>query len=284
MTSQPIIFERWIVIDGIVTRTLEVDGDGPVILLLHGFTDSADTWRPVLAELASMRRRAVAVDLPGHGWASPLERPVFSRLDQFADGLVTRYGEGRPVVIAGNSLGGTVALRAATRGLPLAAVAGLGPGGLAHTRRLERIALWARRLDPVLRLFDLLPVPRNVVKLAASRVHRHLTEGAGDESLTASYASHIDSMREVARLRADLLALAKAVSAEPVRVDEIRVPVLLIWGERDRLADITGAPLLLDAVPDSRLVVVDAGHCPQVQLPTEVAALLAELPINGPNP
>jgi pimeloyl-ACP methyl ester carboxylesterase len=225
-----------------------------------------------------MGRRAVAADLPGHGFASPFERPILAQLDRFADGLVRLYGEGQPVVLAGNSLGGMLALRAASRDLPLAAVAGLGPGGLAYTRRLELIAVLARRLDPMLRLFDRLPVPSLVVQRAARRGYRRLTEGAANESLETQYASHVRSMGDLGRLRADLIALDEAVSAEPVRVDEIRVPVLLIWGERDGLADINGAPLLLDAVLDSRLVVVDAGYCPQVQLPEETARLLADRP------
>ena len=40
------------IVAGVATRVLEVDGDGPPILLLHGFTDSADSWRPLIKELA----------------------------------------------------------------------------------------------------------------------------------------------------------------------------------------------------------------------------------------
>ena len=51
------------IIGGVATRVLDVDGDGPPILLLHGFTDSADSWRPLIKELAGHARRVVAVDL-----------------------------------------------------------------------------------------------------------------------------------------------------------------------------------------------------------------------------
>ena len=40
------------IVAGVATRAPEVDGDGPPILLLHGFTDSADSWRPLIKELA----------------------------------------------------------------------------------------------------------------------------------------------------------------------------------------------------------------------------------------
>ncbi|MGB3332425.1 MAG: alpha/beta fold hydrolase, partial [Mycobacterium sp.] len=57
--------------DGVGTRMLSVPGDGTPVVLLHGYGDSADTWRGVLTRLAAAGRRAVAVDLPGFGQADP---------------------------------------------------------------------------------------------------------------------------------------------------------------------------------------------------------------------
>jgi len=66
---------------------------------------------------------------------------------------------------------------------------------------------------------------------------------------------------------------------DPETMSEIMVPVLLVWGDADHLADVSGAPRLLDAVATSRLVVLDdCGHCPQVEYPAAVAQLLAALP------
>src|SRR5919108_5960047 len=113
------------------TRVLELEGAGPGIVLLHGWGDSADTWRPLLAELAAHRRRAIAVDLPGFGYATRLRRgAILPQLDDFAGALVQEWGAGEPVVVAGNSLGGCVALRLAeNRELPLAGVVPLAPPG-----------------------------------------------------------------------------------------------------------------------------------------------------------
>lgn len=61
------------IIAGIRTRTIEVDGREPALLLLHGFSDQADTWLPLLQELGVSGRRAVAVDLPGFGQSRPLK-------------------------------------------------------------------------------------------------------------------------------------------------------------------------------------------------------------------
>lgn len=281
MTDRTQILERRVAVGGVTSRVLEVEGAGPPILLLHGFTDSADTWRPVLAHLARLGRRAVAVDLPGHGRAAPLRRPVLETLDDFVDDFLEAYAD-EPAVLAGNSLGGMLSLRAASRPTPrLVAVAGLGPAGLAYTRRITFVARAATILHPVLRLLDGLPAPRPWLDASARAVHRRLSEGQADEDLAGRYASHFRDGRDLARLRGDLVALSAAGDDEAVDVAALgarRVPVLLLWGSRDRLADIRGADKLLRAVPFAQLVVLDAGHCPQLQLATEVAEHLAALP------
>src|SRR3954451_13987080 len=105
------VVEHRIAIAGHSTRALEVDGGGPGIVLLHGWSNSADTWRPLLAELGDRGRRAIAVDLPGFGEASKLDPgPVLPQLDAFAIELVTVWAENEPVVVAGASLGGCLAL------------------------------------------------------------------------------------------------------------------------------------------------------------------------------
>ena len=87
------LFEHRLDVDGYETRALELEGDGPGLVLLHGWGDSADTWRPLLAELGARDRRAIAVDLPGFGHASPLgSGAILPQLDAFAGALVERVG------------------------------------------------------------------------------------------------------------------------------------------------------------------------------------------------
>jgi pimeloyl-ACP methyl ester carboxylesterase len=285
--TEPTIVARVLTVAGVRTRALEVAGDGPPIVLLHGFTDSADSWRPVLHELAGMRRRAVAVDMPGAGRAPALGRPALVALDRFAEGVVDHYAAGSRVVLVGNSLGGLVTLRAAQRAeLPLLAIAGLGPAGLAYHARLEMLVPVYRRLHHLLRLADRLPVPPPILRYAAAALYHHgLGARRADPSLARMYGSHLGGMRDVGRLRADMLALSDEAAADPVLLETIRVPVLLIWGLRDRLVSLAGAPALLDAVPVSRLVVfADCGHCPQIQRPGDVARLVAGLPASAARP
>jgi pimeloyl-ACP methyl ester carboxylesterase len=286
-TNAPIT-ESSAVLNGLRTRMLAVAGDGPPILLLHGFTDSADCWRPLLAELAAIGRRAVAVDLPGSGCADALPRGrVLEGLDRFAEDFVLAHAGDSPVVLAGNSLGGLVTLRAAQRGdLPLLAVAPISPGGLAHHRRLEVLARGVRGLAPLLWLYCQIPLPGRLVRGSAQWLYAHrLVEGRADPSMARYYASHFKGMADIQRFGGDLLALTTAERVDALELDEIRVPVLLIWGERDRLADIRGAQLVLDAVLESRLVAFeDCGHCAHVERPVEVARLIADLPASAERP
>lgn len=284
--DDPEITESRVVVGGMPTRVLEVAGDGSPILLLHGFSDSADSWRPVLRELATRSRRAVAVDLPGSGYAPALGRPPLAALDVFVAAFVERYA-GRRAILVGNSLGGLAALRAAqSRDLPLHGVVGIAPAGLAYGPRLERADRWIRLLNPLFQPVLLLPLCGPVLRFTAARYYDQLlAERPADSSLARRYASHLRGMRDIRRLWGDFLALSDDDKAASLELAKITIPVLLIWGRRDRMTAVEGARLVLDAVAGSRLVVFDScGHCPQVQVPTEIAALIAEFAASPAEP
>lgn len=281
------INERPIVVAGVSTRVLEVDGDGPPILLLHGFTDSADSWRPLLRELARRGRRAAAIDLPGNGRADRLARPALPHHDAFVDGFVRAYAEHGDAVVVGNSLGGLLALRAAARSeVSLGAVVGIGPAGLAYGWRLRYLTTVLRCLDPMLQLVDRAPVPAALIRRGAARFYsRGLAAGRAEAGLALRYAEHVQGMRDVGRLRGDLLALSRESDHDPLRTDRIRIPVLLIWGREDKLADPNSAPAFLASVPTATLETLDScGHCPQLEEPGRIADLILSTPCNQPTP
>ncbi|HET7735908.1 MAG TPA: alpha/beta hydrolase [Nocardioidaceae bacterium] len=291
MSKHSPIIERRMSIGGRDTRVLEVAGDGPPILLLHGFTDSADTWRWVLEDMAVRGRRAVAVDMPGHGQAPPLGRPAIDDLDAFAAAFVRAFADNQRPVLAGNSLGGAVALRAAADGtLPLLAVSGICPAGLAHQAPLEKLDKVARAMRVFHPVIARMPVPRRLLqRSAASFYHRRLMYGVKDREPAERYASHIRGMGDLVRFQKDVVALGASMRIKPragvldhaygVPVEQIQVPVLLIWGKHDHLVDVKGASFILDSVAPSRLVTLDdCGHCPQLQRPDRIAEVLTALP------
>ena len=274
------------IVAGVATRVLEVDGDGPPILLLHGFTDSADTWGPLMRALVTHGRRVVAIDLPGCGRAEPLGRPALPCHDAFAAAFVRGYAEAEKPMLVGNSLGGLLALRAAADvNVPVGAVVAIGPAGLGYGWRLRYFAALLRVLDPVLSLFDWVPLPPRLVRRAAAAFHaRRLAAGRATKEVSLLYADHIRGVRDLARLRGDLLAMSAESERDPIPMDRIHAPVLLIWGDKDQLADPTSARTFLDAVPTARLEIFDrCGHCPQLEEPQRVAELILAAAHAQPN-
>ena len=91
-----------------------VGGAGPPLVLVHGLAGAASNWVE-LAPLLARRHRVLIPELPGHGGSDPL--PAAPSLDPFADRVieVARLEGMLPAALAGHSLGGTVALRAAAR-------------------------------------------------------------------------------------------------------------------------------------------------------------------------
>jgi pimeloyl-ACP methyl ester carboxylesterase len=145
------LFEHRLTLAGYDTRVLELEGESLPLLLLHGYADSADTWRQTLALLARQGRRTVAADLPGFGAAERLTRAaILPQLDEFAYAAArcTAGSDSDPVPAVGNSLGGCVALRLAERhGDELAGAVGVAPAGLELSRLLHLV-----QRDPVLDL------------------------------------------------------------------------------------------------------------------------------------
>ena len=266
---------------GFSTRLLELEGDGPPLVLIHGYADSADTWRLVLAELARLDRRAVAVDLPGFGHADRLARdePILSQMDRFAAAVVSAFAEdaGSPVVLVGNSLGGCVSIRAAQdTDLPLAGIVPVGPAGLGLAPWLDLI-----EGNPLVQLASLAstPLPRPLVRAFVGRAYQLLAfapRAAVDPLVARTFADHFADARTVRRY----LHTARTLFGElhdPFDLDLVDVPVLMVWGRRDAMVPVRGADRLLDSVPGSRLELLDdCGHCPQVEDPRRFAELVLE--------
>lgn len=273
------LFEHHPEVAGWGTRALEREGDGPPVLLLHGYSDSADTWRLVLDALGRRGQRAVALDLPGFGRADPLhdDEPVVPQLVRFAAAAGEELfpGEAAPVVV-GNSLGGLTALLLAERRPAPTAVVPIGPAGFDHPR-------WFRIIqrDPVLRrlLASPVPVPAPVLRWASGEVFRQLAfarpRGA-DPDVLARFGSHLGTREQLLRV----LATGNRMLPEldrPFDHGALGCPVLLAWGEHDRMVHHSGSRHLAAAVPGLRYELLPGlGHCPQLEDPERVAELVLE--------
>jgi pimeloyl-ACP methyl ester carboxylesterase len=245
---------------GYRTRTLSVDGSGPRLLLLHGYTDSADTWNDVLLELAIAGRSAMAVDLPGFGRADNLSpHPMLPQLDQDQ----SRRGE---VVLVGNSLGGCLSVRAAARGAPLAGAVTIGdPAG-----GKWRLRSWAgaARTSWLLGLAALpLPIPATVFRHAAVPLLGWLVYAdrrVADRAVLTRFADFVHGQGGLGWLVRDMAALASEL-VDGHNHMELDCPLLIVHGRKDRIVPLAASRALRAAVPGSRLVVEPTwGHCPQL--------------------
>lgn len=280
---QPLLEHR-VELAGFSTRALELEGDGAPIVLLHGYGDSADTWRKVLDRLARQDRRALAIDLPGFGAADPL-RPEGAMLEQLGDTahaavdyVLEQAGAGHAqAVLAGNSLGGTVTLRAAEDpDAPLAGIVPIAPAGLDMPRWFAVI-----ERDPLIRMIlrSPVPVPEPVLRAAVGEVYRQLAFAqprAAAREVVRAFTDHHASKASVARILDNGRRLLPELQ-DAFRLERIACPVLLVWGDRDRMVTHRGARRITEALPDTTYELLPGvGHCPQIEAHERVSDLLLD--------
>jgi len=278
-----LILSESTVLGGIGTRRLSVEGGGTPLLLIHGFADSADTWAPLLGELADAGRAATAIDLAGFGASEALRREggLLPQWDAMVAEAIAELSEahGSPVYVAGNSLGGCLAMRAAeSDALPVAGIVPIAPAGLDMARWFG--AIEGERLLKLLQLSPV-PIPEIIVREVVGRVYSNLafsSPGRASAEAVASFTSHIASVDR----GQEILATGRRLLPElrsPFRLERISCPLLLIWGERDRMVFTTGVERVLRTVPYSDVEIIPGcGHCPQVEVPEQLVQMLLDFP------
>ena len=118
------------------------------LVLLHGIGMSRFVWNPVTRHLCSTRR-VIAFDIAGFGLTLPLPRGIAPSVPNLVDGLersIRRIGIEFPVDVAGNSLGGCMALQSSQTGIARKVVA-ISPIGL-WTKHEPRHVQYVFRSSP----------------------------------------------------------------------------------------------------------------------------------------
>ena len=242
----------------------ERTGEGPPLLLIHGLGATRRIWSPQI-EVVARERDVIAVDMPGFGDSPMLDGPATPwALGAALMRLCEEIGVERPH-LAGNSLGGWVALEMAKRD-QAASVCLISPAGLWGKPlgpRVFNTRRWAQRLRP------LLPA------LVRNRRSRHAmlrtTVGRPENVPVADARAIISAWLAAPGYDAANAEMRRYVCED---LDRVTVPTTIAWGERDRLV---GPPKPQRRPPGSRFVKLDdCGHTPNWDAPGLISELLLE--------
>jgi pimeloyl-ACP methyl ester carboxylesterase len=250
-------------------------GEGPPVLLLHGWPTSSFLWREVMEPIARSNR-VIAVDLPGFGAS---DKPAGARytfgfneraLDDFLAAL-----ELDEIALAGHDTGGPIAVHWA----------------LEHPGRVTRLALlntlvYPEFSDMVMQFVGTLSTPGRREELTSPEgLAAAMRLGLADEAkLTDEVLAGVQEPFVTDEARRSLADAGIGLEPERfaelgARLSELTMPVRLVYGEQDRiLPDVaeTMARLQRDLPDATATALPHAGHFLQEEAPDEVGELLAE--------
>jgi pimeloyl-ACP methyl ester carboxylesterase len=253
------------------TWFVEEAGQGFPLMLLHGLGASSFSWRENIDPL-SRHYRVLAPDLPGHGRTPPTLVADF-RLETLTRELLRlldHHGVTR-AALAGNSLGGSLTLllaRECPERFPalvlLAPAAALDrPPWFFYPLRLPGLGLAiAALLGPW--------TARAGLRLAYFRKELITPEVVAGYAVTFRHLAHRLALRRLV-CQVDPWPLSQVEAL----LSQIRQPVCLIWGERDRILPKSQALWLKERLPQAELhLLPDVGHAPQEEAPELVNEII----------
>jgi pimeloyl-ACP methyl ester carboxylesterase len=264
---------------GAATRYLQIGGNSlrvrdtgpigaPVLIFLHGFGSSLESWEPWAKSLSSTYR-VVRFDFPGSGLSAPdpagdyTDTHTLSLIESLMDQMGVERG-----VFVGNSMGGRIAWKFAAQfparvsKLVLISPDGFASPGFEYGK--------APHVPVALRLMKYC-LPRSLLRMnlrVAYADPSRPTDGEVDR--------YYDLLLAPGNRDAMLARMQQTVLVDPVPILRgIETPTLLIWGEKDRMIPFANSADYVHALPHARLVSLpNLGHLPQEEAP---AASLAPL-------
>lgn len=248
-------------------------GSGDPLLLVHGIGSSLRAWAPVLPALEEAHD-VLALDLPGFGESPPLAAGEPSTIPSMADALERELDAAAidTAHLVGNSLGGWLALELARRGRARSVVA-LSPAGMWFGREnaYARIVLRSSRAGARLARHWAGALTRTPARRAALLS----TFFSGPRRLAAEEAAY--AIRVLARAPAFDETLDWTLSHRAEGLDEIRCPVLIAWGTRDRLLLPRQGRRFARRIPGAELRSLPGlGHLPMSDDPELVARTILD--------
>ncbi len=233
-------------------------GEGPAVVLIHGYSASIELWRPVQEALAE-HHRVIAIDLKGFGWTSRPDGDYSPRAQAALVWAVLDQLGVADVAVVGHSWGSSVALAMT----------------LDDPTRVRRIALYSAyvfeaQVPSFLRWARLDGFGEALFALYyRERVEDRVGLAYHDPRfVTQARVEHVEA--ELSRPGAVAAALAAARGQRfrgvETRYPEIRQPTLLLWGDDDLVTPLRFGHDLARVLPDAELRIFPAcGHIPMVE-------------------
>jgi pimeloyl-ACP methyl ester carboxylesterase len=255
-------------IDGLRIRYADSGGsDGPVVLLTSPWPESLYAFAPIWNELAG-HARLFAIDLPGFG-ASERRADLLSpsAMGAFLVRLIAEAELGTPHILAPD-VGTAAALFAAAAHPDRITSVIVGTGGAAVPLQLgEPLNSWV--LDPDVDKYRRMD-PRMIVNAAVDGI-----SGGVPDTIRADYLASYDGDRFAESMRY-VRAYPEELPALATLLPQITTPVTIINGRHDRVVPLANAEFLDERLPNSRMVIIDAGHFVWEEAPAEYASSILD--------
>lgn len=256
---------------------VRIMGQGDPIFLLHGSFSSLHTWENWQYEL-SPYFMTISLDFPGHGLTGPdeLQRYTTKDYSHLVLSLAEKLGLEK-FHVAGNSMGGAVALQmASTRPDKVLSLNLIDASGapMPPVRQLEdkeesqdKGLIFKLTSNPIFSKILLKCTPKFLFAMNMREVYFD-----SDKITTDKIDRYYELMLRDGNRKAtlDRLSIPRDYDFD---FDVVKMPTLIMWGKEDRWIPLKQAYLIEKAIPGSHLVIFDgAGHVPMEEIPTETVA------------
>jgi len=239
-------------------------GKGETVLLLHGFGGFKEMWTE-FAQFLVPSYRVIVLDLPGHGKSTKNIEASYTidiqadRINQFADALgLSKFH------LAGNSMGGTIS----------------GEYAAKYPDRLLSLGLFdtggvpsAKMSEYIMALYD----GRNLLIATNREEYNKVLEFVyfkvpawSEERIEAGFKMVTSDTELKGKIFADMTS----GSTPPLeaKLNKINAPTLILWGEKDRILDVSSTKILEKGLSNSKTIIMkEMGHIPQQERPEETA-------------
>lgn len=256
----------------------EGNKDGKVLVLVHGFNGSLFNYEPLVPYLID-QYRLISLDLPAHGLTGAVKSDLYSHegFEKVIDEVVQILGVEK-FYFVGHSMGGMIAWRYA----------------LNHLEQLNGLIIIGSPFigsDEEYNDFQSVNAPPAAFEIIESKFFRRLLEFVTPRILVKEGVSQtvydqsivtdklVDQFHDIILMEGTRLAIGMLVEdhendfiANPLDLNKITVPSLILHGEEDNLVDIRFVDHFIEQIPNVKLISYpNVGHMPPMEIPLQLA-------------